>query len=625
MTSILIMGFPRPKFFSRETRQMIEPFWRPYRRQILLAAATALVVGAAVAIQPLMIKWIIDSGILLELPSGELAPMESRLRSAIWFVGIFVFVSTARILIWRFGYRYLIEAVEGFVFQLRSNVFQRTQNQCLRFDEQISSGELFNYLMGAPIEKIKQFFKQASMSLPYQFVSLVVALIILLTFNVAMTAITLTVVVLCVLVNRRSHRVMCEHSKRYLGIEERASRFVSDILRGARSVKMHSIQAEMRRVFDAEALAVQREGVLLADRQNVEGMKPEGLRYTGEAIVFLAGAWFCIYRGMPIGTFAAFVTTFGMLMGPLQALLQMNLMLAGAAAALDRITTIQGYRSTTPEPEDSAAISVREAFQSINPQSTAALDFEEVAFAYDASRSIFDHFNCSIQVGERVALVGRSGSGKSTFVNLILRLYAIDQGNIRLFGCDLSRFKTTDLRQAFGVVPQAPYIFQGTLKDNLRILRPEATDDELNRAVNLAQMRDFIDRLPLGLETPLGQDGYNLSGGQRQRLALGRAILADPLIFVFDEATSALDNTTENLIQESLEKLTHGRTTIVIAHRLSTIRSVDRVLVFEDGKIIESGTHDDLMARKGAFWAFHQLGQDEIEPDVQTPVDGRFF
>jgi ATP-binding cassette subfamily B protein len=227
-----------------------------------------------------------------------------------------------------------------------------------------------------------------------------------------------------------------------------------------------------------------------------------------------------------------------------------------------------------------------------------AIRFERVRFVYPGQdQAVFEDFSIAIRPGEKVALVGRSGSGKTTFVKLLLRLYDLDGGRITIDGADIALVTQASLRRATALVPQDPALFHRSLAENIAYARPEATDAEIVRAARLAHAHDFITSLPQGYDTLVGERGVKLSGGERQRVAIARAILADRPVLILDEATSSLDSVSEQAIQAGLVELMAGRTTIVIAHRLSTIRRVDRILVFEEGRIVEEGTHDALLAR----------------------------
>jgi len=232
-----------------------------------------------------------------------------------------------------------------------------------------------------------------------------------------------------------------------------------------------------------------------------------------------------------------------------------------------------------------------------------ALDFEKVQFAYPKSgEPIFDGLSLTIQPGEKVALVGHSGSGKSTFVKLLQRLYDLDGGRIGIDGQDIAGVSQASLRQAIALVPQEPILFHRSLTENIAYGRPDADLQAITAAARLAEAASFIEALPDGYDTLVGERGVKLSGGERQRVAIARAILADLPILILDEATSSLDSISELAIQRALDRLMEGRTTLVIAHRLSTVRQVDRILVFEHGRIVEQGSHDALLnLEKGRY------------------------
>ena len=249
--------------------------------------------------------------------------------------------------------------------------------------------------------------------------------------------------------------------------------------------------------------------------------------------------------------------------------------------------------------------------------------FEKVTFAHTTGRPLFDGLDLAVPAGAKFGLVGRSGGGKTTLTRLLLRMTDIDAGRILIGGQDISRLRQTDLRGQIAYVPQDPAMFHRTLRDNLAFARPDATDAEIRRAAEAAHVTEFADALPLGFDTMVGERGIKLSGGQRQRVALARAILRDAPILLLDEATSALDSESELLVQEALWRLMEGRTALVVAHRLSTVATMDRLVVLDRGQIVEQGSHDELLARDGAYaklWQ-HQSGGflDESPERAELP------
>ena len=268
---------------------------------------------------------------------------------------------------------------------------------------------------------------------------------------------------------------------------------------------------------------------------------------------------------------------------------------------LDDTEAVAGYMRTPPQVADRADAG---AFR----RGRGDIVFDRVTFAYKGQdRALYDRFTLAIKAGERVALVGPTGSGKSTFVKLIQRLYDLQDGQIRIDGQDIAAVTQESLRQAIAVVPQDPALFHRTIAENIAYARPGASADDIADAARRARAHDFIARLPKGYDTLVGERGIKLSGGERQRVAIARALLADAPILIFDEATSSLDVETERDVQAASEAVMAGRTTIVIAHRLSTIRGADRILVFNDGGIVEEGRHGELVARNGAYARLHAV------------------
>jgi ATP-binding cassette subfamily B protein len=266
---------------------------------------------------------------------------------------------------------------------------------------------------------------------------------------------------------------------------------------------------------------------------------------------------------------------------------------------LDDTEAVAGYMKTQPQVAD------RQGALPFRPR-RGEIVLDRVTFRYKGQdEALYDRFTLAIAAGERVALVGPTGSGKSTFVKLIQRLYDLDAGQIRIDGQDVAAVTQESLRRAIAVVPQDPALFHRSIAENIGYARPGASLDEIAEAARKARAHDFIARLPKGYDTLVGERGVKLSGGERQRVAIARAFLADAPILIFDEATSSLDVETERDVQEAAEALMAGRTTIVIAHRLSTIRGADRILVFANGRVVEEGRHGELVARKGAYARLH--------------------
>ncbi len=315
--------------------------------------------------------------------------------------------------------------------------------------------------------------------------------------------------------------------------------------------------------------------------------------------VFWYGARGLVSGGLGMGELGGFVMATFVLVGPMGSLATIYTRLQRATGAAERLFTI------LDEPQEPADAPGAGEF----PFREGRVSFRSVDFGYAADLPVLQGLDLDLVPGGITALVGPSGAGKSTVASLLFRFYEPQRGRIEIDGVALETIRRRALRAGVGIVPQDPILFQGSLRENLRYGKLDATDGEIEDAARMANVEEFAERLPQGYDTPIGERGVTLSGGQRQRVAIARAILKDPRILILDEATSALDNQSEALVRQALDRLRAGRTTLVIAHRLSTVRSADRIAVMGEGKIVESGTHDELMRHNGAYAALVRAGE----------------
>jgi len=330
------------------------------------------------------------------------------------------------------------------------------------------------------------------------------------------------------------------------------------------------------------------------------------------AVIIWYGGYLVITAAMKPGAFFSSLTAMFLAYTPIKRLSNANQSIQGALAAAQRVFDVIDMENEYDKDIGKKPL----------PHISHTLEFRDVGFTYEGSEEpALRNISLTIRVGEVIALVGSSGSGKSTLISLVPRFYRPSQGSIVIDGHDIRQVTRASLRRQIGIVSQETVLFDDTVRNNIAYSRPEANDEEVVKAAKAAFAWDFIEPLPLGLETVVGENGLKLSGGQRQRLAIARAILRDPPILILDEATSSLDSESEKLVQDALSNLMKNRTTLVIAHRLSTVQHADRIVVLNKGQIVETGAHQELMQKSGYYTRlyhtqFAHLSAEALQPNT---------
>jgi ABC-type multidrug transport system fused ATPase/permease subunit len=371
---------------------------------------------------------------------------------------------------------------------------------------------------------------------------------------------------------------------------------LSEGISGIRVVKAYRAEPHEARVFAEGAHDLFRNVLeTMTTMSGVGALSSALVGVVGMAILIIGGREVLAGR-MSLGSLVAYVLYLGMVVAPIAQIVSIGSQLSEAFAGLERMREVLG------EPTEDALDSDKAHVEAIHGD----IEFRDVRFAYTENVEVLKGVSFKAPAGTSTALVGPSGSGKSTLISLIAAFHRPTAGTVFVDGHDLNDFRLADYRSALGTVPQDSFLFAGTIEENIALGNPRAGEEEIVRAARIAHVDEFAEAFEKGYETVVGERGVKLSGGQRQRVAIARAVVADPKILILDEATSSLDSESEALIQDGLNQLMRGRTTFVIAHRLSTVRSVDQILVLEDGAIVERGSHAELLARGGRYRALYE-------------------
>ncbi len=387
---------------------------------------------------------------------------------------------------------------------------------------------------------------------------------------------------------------------------------MQEALQGLRMVKAFGLEDEMRRRLAVNVAAVESESNKMARVSNRASPMMEILSGFTVALAIMYGGYRVIYTGATPGEFFAFLTAFLLAYEPAKRLARLNLDLNNSLVGVRILYEVIDSPAGEPTDDDKPALTL----------TAARLDFDDVHFSYQRGTPVLRGVSFTAERGAVTALVGASGGGKSTVLNLILRFYDVDSGRILIDGQNIAAVSRRSLRQQVAYVGQIVHMFRGTIRDNIALGKLDASEAEIVAAARAAHAHDFIVSFPLGYNSPVGEHGLQLSGGQRQRVAIARALIKDAPIILLDEATASLDSESERVVQEAVGALCRGRTTLVIAHRLSTIMDADCILVVENGLIIESGRHDELLRKGGRYASFYRLQLKEQASERQPIAVG---
>lgn len=483
---------------------------------------------------------------------------------------------------------------QNLISKLRSQVQRHIIKLPIRFFDNAKTGELVSRIM-TDVEGVRNLVGTGFAQMIGGVLTAVISLFLLIRISPMMTLYVLLPVVVFGLVSLKAFGKIRPIFRERGKINAQVTGRLTETLGGIRVIKGFNAEAQEIKTFEkgVEQLFLNVKASLTATSfVTSAGALLLGLASAG---IMGIGGYMIMEGEMTFGDFLAFTLYLGFMIAPIVQMSNIGSQLTEAFAGLDRTEEIM---NTPLEADDQKRTHVLDKI-------VGNVEFEEVSFAYESGKEVVKSINFKAPSGSVTALVGTSGSGKTTIAGLAATFLNPDSGKILLDGYDLQTITLESFRSQLGVVLQDDFLFEGTIRENILFPRPDASEEDLLKAVKAAHVQEFSDRFELGLDTLIGERGVKLSGGQRQRIAIARAILADPRILILDEATSNLDTESETLIQASLKELMKGRTTFVIAHRLSTIRQADQILVIEQGKIVERGRHDDLIELQGRYYQLY--------------------
>jgi ATP-binding cassette subfamily B multidrug efflux pump len=567
---------------ARDAQGTVRRLWGFLRRQRLGLVGVFVLVAASTAfgsLGPYLMGRAIDKYIL----EGDLPGLA---RQVLLMVGVYLGASTMTWL-----QTYVMAAVaQRTVRDIRNELFAKLQTLSLRFFDQRSHGDLMSRLTN-DVENISTVLTESVTQFFSSFLMLLSVAGIMLWLNWRLALVSLVtmplMVALTTFVARRTRRGYREQ-QRTLG---ELNGFIEETISGARVVKAYGQEDTAIEVFESANRQLQRASTTAQTFVQVLGPLSNMVNNIGYAIVAGAGGWMAVEGLVTVGVIASFVDYARRLSRPLNEIANLYNSIQSAIAGAERVFELL---DEVPELADAKSA------PALRPI-VGEVVFDDVSFSYEEGVPVLKNLSLRAKPGQTIALVGPTGAGKTTIVNLLTRFYDIDHGRITVDGQDIRTVRKDSLRRQLGIVLQDTFLFSGTVMDNIRYGRLDATDEEVEAAARLANADFFIRHLPQGYQTLVAERGSNLSLGQRQLLAIARTILADPGILVLDEATSSVDTRTEANIQGALLRLMKGRTSFVIAHRLSTIREADEILVIDAGRIVERGAHNRLLAERGFY------------------------
>ena len=568
-------------------------FLAPYKPQLVLACLLVILETLALQSGPLLTQIGIDHGVL------------PRQFGVLFVVGmVFLGAVVLQVLTGYARTAFTGRLGERLLYELRVRVFSHLQRLSLNFYTEEKAGVLMTR-MTSDIETLTLLFQEGLVNIAVQSLTLVVITVVLFVYNPLLASVTVIVVIPATFVLSLWFRRRSDVG--YTRVRDKIAAVLSDLqenLSGIRIITAHN-RHKRNTVIHRDIVGDHEDANLDTARVNTAyGSLTEGVGIIGQAFMLLVGGWMVIGGDLTVGELTAFSLYLVMFFAPIQSIVQLYNAYQQGQASIKKLRGFLEESPSVPEAEDAPDLATIEG----------SIALEDVSFGYSDDAPVLHNISLEIPPGESLAVVGPTGAGKSTIAKLIVRFYDPQSGRVRIDGQDVREVSLESLRRQLGVVPQEPFLFNGSIGENVAFSRPDATEEEIWEACRTVGLDTMVSRLPDGLDTPCHERGVSLSSGERQLLALARAFLAQPRVLVLDEATSNLDSNSEKKIEEALDAVLKGRTAIIIAHRLTTAMRADRIAVIQDGRITEIGPHAELIAKGGHYAAMHQQ-RAEILPN----------
>ncbi|HFU4203891.1 TPA: ABC transporter ATP-binding protein [Streptococcus suis] len=570
-------------------------YLKNYQVSIYLAVLMKVVSAVMNALEPFIL------GLIITELTANLLDMAKGVEGAainINYIATMLAVYALRALFYELGAYFsnyfMTKGVQSAIQQLRNDLSEKINRIPVAYFDKHQYGDLLGRFT-SDVETVSNALQQSFLQIVNAALTLSLALAMVFYLNASLAV----VVLLLVPVTYFSSKFIIGKSQPYFKQQAdalgRLNGFVQENLTGFNVLKLYGREEQSTQEFRQITADLQKVGFKASFVSGLLMPVVQGFSNLTYVVVALLSGLKVLSGQLTIGNMQAFVQYVWQITQPVQTLTQLAPQLQSAKSSLERIFSVL-------DELDESTGNMQELEQSL----TGQVSFENVEFGYSADKPLIRNFNLEVKPGEMVAIVGPTGAGKTTLINLLMRFYDVNAGSIKVDGKDIRDLSRQSYRRQFGMVLQDAWLYEGTIKENLRFGRLDATDEEIVEAAKAANVDHFIRTLPGGYNMEMNQESSNISQGQKQLLTIARALLADPAILILDEATSSVDTRLELLIQKAMKRLMQGRTSFVIAHRLSTIQEADKILVLKDGQIIEQGNHESLLADKGFYYNLYQ-------------------